>query len=103
MAAESASSGGQSRFLFSASRSHGNSGVVKSKFTSNLPAKIFGASCRIVGLLCLRFDKPCPTCGRSVARTTDALCYRCFSPLPSRRHAATTIYLSGSRLGTTMM
>jgi hypothetical protein len=29
-------------------RSHGNSGVVKSKFTSNLPARVFGASCRVV-------------------------------------------------------
>lgn len=30
------------------SRSHGNSGAVKSKFRTNLPAKTFGASCRIV-------------------------------------------------------
>lgn len=30
------------------SRPHGNNGAVKSKFTSNLPAKTFGASCRIV-------------------------------------------------------
>jgi hypothetical protein len=29
-------------------RPHGNSGVVKSKFSTNLPAKVFGASCRIV-------------------------------------------------------
>ncbi|KAJ9124108.1 60S ribosomal protein L33B [Naganishia vaughanmartiniae] len=30
------------------SRSHGNSGVVKSKFRTNLPAHSFGASCRIM-------------------------------------------------------
>jgi ribosomal protein L35AE/L33A len=29
-------------------RPHGNSGVVKSKFRVNLPARVFGASCRIV-------------------------------------------------------
>lgn len=32
-------------------RSHGNSGVVKAKFSSNLPPKTFGASCRIVSYL----------------------------------------------------
>lgn len=31
-------------------RSHGNSGVVKTKFTSNLPPHAFGASVRIVNL-----------------------------------------------------
>ena len=31
-------------------RPHGKSGVVKSKFRTNLPAKTFGASCRIVGV-----------------------------------------------------
>jgi len=35
------------------SRPHGSNGAVKSKFTSNLPAKTFGASCRIVRLLLL--------------------------------------------------
>lgn len=30
------------------SRPHGGNGVVKSKFSSNLPARVFGASCRIV-------------------------------------------------------
>ncbi|KAK4687687.1 large subunit ribosomal protein L35Ae, partial [Tremellales sp. Uapishka_1] len=29
-------------------RPHGNSGVVKGKFSTNLPAKVFGASCRIM-------------------------------------------------------
>jgi len=32
-------------------RPHGNSGVVKGKFRTNLPAKVFGASCRIVSRL----------------------------------------------------
>jgi hypothetical protein len=32
------------------SRPHGNSGVVKAKFSSNMPAHSFGASARIVGL-----------------------------------------------------
>ncbi|WVQ75543.1 hypothetical protein IAR50_005170 [Cryptococcus sp. DSM 104548] len=30
------------------SRSHGGNGVVKTKFRTNLPAKTFGASCRIM-------------------------------------------------------
>jgi len=29
-------------------RPHGNSGVVKSKFSVNLPARLFGASCRVM-------------------------------------------------------
>ncbi|KAG0151797.1 hypothetical protein CROQUDRAFT_650852 [Cronartium quercuum f. sp. fusiforme G11] len=29
-------------------RSHGNSGVVRAKFTTNLPPRSFGASCRIM-------------------------------------------------------
>ena len=32
------------------SRPHGNSGVVKAKFTSNMPAHSFGASARIVSI-----------------------------------------------------
>lgn len=32
------------------SRSHGNSGVVKTKFRNNLPAHSFGASCRVVSI-----------------------------------------------------
>ncbi|ODO01462.1 hypothetical protein I350_06282 [Cryptococcus amylolentus CBS 6273] len=32
------------------SRSHGGNGVVKTKFRTNLPAKTFGASCRIVSI-----------------------------------------------------
>jgi hypothetical protein len=38
------------------SRPHGNNGAVKSKFTSNLPAKTFGASCRIVRLFTGRVE-----------------------------------------------
>lgn len=30
-------------------RTHGNSGVVRAKFSSNLPPVTFGATCRIVG------------------------------------------------------
>lgn len=35
------------------SRSHGNSGVVKAKFRTNIPAHAFGASCRIVSVFSL--------------------------------------------------
>jgi hypothetical protein len=46
-------------------RSHGNSGVVKSKFTSNLPARVFGASCRVVSVMSLIFTQsPIPTTTR---------------------------------------
>jgi hypothetical protein len=57
------------------SRSHGNTGVVKSKFTSNLPAKTFGASCRIVRLPLFIFDE---------LRLTD----RCSSPPTSKSDRA---------------
>lgn len=35
------------------SRSHGNSGAVKAKFTSNIPPHAFGASVRVVRILCI--------------------------------------------------
>ena len=49
-------------------RPHGNSGVVKSKFTSNLPPRAFGAGVRIVRILSLFLTWQAET-----ASTLDAL------------------------------